>query len=141
MIACAGTYPEDEIGKSEGHSLTKRECCISLIIPVFCEQAVINETIDSVRRLSGGDAAEIIVVDGEPGGETLAAIRDAAVRKLLSAKGRGLQLNRGAAIATGDVLLFLHADTVLPAAAFPRIAAAIRDEGCAGGAFALRIDS
>jgi len=121
--------------------LKNLECRISVIIPVFCEQAVINRTIETVRRLRGGDAAEIIVVDGQAEGETLAAIQDAAVQKIRSEKGRGGQLNRGAAIAAGDVLLFLHADTVLPPAAFERIAEAMGDEGCIGGAFDLRIDS
>lgn len=121
--------------------MTNREFRISVIIPVFCEQAVINETIAAVRRLRGGDAAEIIVVDGGAGGETLAAIRDAGIQKVRSEKGRGRQLNRGAAGARGDVLLFLHADTVLPPAAFERIAEALRDDGCVGGAFDLRIDS
>jgi rSAM/selenodomain-associated transferase 2 len=134
-------YPKNEIGQAEGVTLTNRECRISVIIPVSREQAVINETIEAVRRLSGGEAAEIIVVDGEPGGETLAAIRDGAVRKVTSAKGRGGQLNRGAAIATGEMLLFLHADTVLPRAALEMIAEAMRDEDCVGGAFDLRIDS
>ena len=117
------------------------ECRISVIIPVFCEPAVINGTLEAIRGLKGGDDAEIIVVDGQAEGETLAAIRDAAVQKVRSGKGRGGQLNRGAAIAAGDVLLFLHADTVLPPAAFERIAGAMRDEGCVGGAFDLRIDS
>jgi rSAM/selenodomain-associated transferase 2 len=121
--------------------LKNLECRISLIIPVFCEQAVINETIEAVRRLRGGEAAEIIVVDGQAEGETLAAIQDAAVRKVRSDKGRGRQLNRGAAVVAGDVLLFLHADTVLPPTAFERIAEAMADEGCVGGAFDLRIDS
>ncbi|TSA44412.1 MAG: glycosyltransferase [Deltaproteobacteria bacterium] len=114
---------------------------LSVIIPVFCEWTVINRTIATVRCQRGGDAAEIIVVDGQAEGETIAAIRDNAVQKLHSEKGRGRQLNRGAAIATGDVLLFLHADTVLPPAAFERIAGAMRDKGCVGGAFDLRIDS
>jgi len=112
-----------------------------VIIPVFCEQTIINETIETVRRLRGGDTAEIIVVDGQAEGETLSAIRDAAVQKVRSEKGRGGQLNRGAAVAAGDALLFLHADTVLPPAAFERIAGAMRDQGCVGGAFDLRIDS
>jgi len=112
-----------------------------VIIPVYCESAVINKTITIVRLRRGGETAEIIVVDGQAEGETVAAIRDNAVRKLRSEKGRGGQLNRGAAIAAGDVLLFLHADTVLPPAAFERIAEAMRDEGCVGGAFNLRIDS
>ncbi|OIP92900.1 MAG: glycosyl transferase [Syntrophobacterales bacterium CG_4_8_14_3_um_filter_58_8] len=117
------------------------ECRVSVIIPVYCESAVINKTITIVRLRRGGETAEIIVVDGQAEGETVAAIRDNAVRKLRSEKGRGGQLNRGAAIAAGDVLLFLHADTVLPPAAFERIAEAMRDEGCVGGAFNLRIDS
>jgi len=112
-----------------------------VIIPVYCEAAVINRTVETVRRLRGGDDAEIIVVDGQAEGETLAAIRDATVRKVPSEKGRGGQLNRGAAVAAGDVLLFLHADTVLPPVAFERIAGAMRDEGCVGGAFDLHIDS
>jgi len=112
-----------------------------VIIPVYCESAVINKTITIVRLRRGGETAEIIVVDGQAEGETVAAIRDNAVRKLRSEKGRGGQLNRGAAIAAGDVLLFLHADTVLPPAAFERIAEAMRDEGCVGGAFNRRIDS
>ena len=49
-----------------------------------------------IRSLDGGEAAEIIVVDGDPAGETLCAIPDGAVRKLLSEPGRGRQLNRGA---------------------------------------------
>jgi rSAM/selenodomain-associated transferase 2 len=117
------------------------KCRVSIIIPVYCEQAVINQTIETVRSRIGGDAAEIIVVDGQAEGETLAVIRDGSVQKLSSEKGRGRQLNRGAAIANGDVLVFLHADTVLPSTAFERIAGVMRDEGCVGGAFDLRIDS
>lgn len=114
---------------------------ISIIIPVFCEQAIINRTVETVRSRRGGKAAEIIVVDGQAEKETLAAIRDGSVHKLSSEKGRGRQLNRGAAVATGDVLIFLHADTVLPSTAFERIAGAMRDKDYVGGAFDLCIDS
>ena len=134
-------YPKLKTRESEEVALKNLECSISLIIPVFCEQAVINRTIEAVRRRRGGDSAKIIVVDGQTEGETLAAIRDTAVQKVFSEKGLGRQLNRGAAIAAGDVLLFLHADTVLPPVAFERIAEAMRDDGCVGGAFNLRIDS
>ena len=113
----------------------------SVIIPVYCEQAVINRTIETTRHRRGGDAVQIIVVDGQAEGETLATIRDTAVQKVRSERCRGIQLKRGAAIATGDVLIFLHADTVLPPAAFERIAGAMREEGCVGGAFDLSIDS
>lgn len=114
---------------------------VSVIIPAYREEPVINGAVTAIRRLPGADQAEIIVVDGEAGGKTAAAVRDPAVKRVLSAKGRGRQLNRGAAAAGGDALLFLHADTILPAAAFERIAEAMADEGCAGGAFDLAIDS
>lgn len=114
---------------------------VSIIIPVWGEQSVINHTIAAVRALAGGSEAEIIVVDGCEAGDTLAVIRDAAVRKLISKKGRGRQMNRGAASATGGALLFLHADTVLPSAALARIGEALGHGGCVGGAFDLRIDS
>jgi hypothetical protein len=60
--------------------------------------------IENVRLRKGGEIAEIIVVDGHAEAETVTAIWDSAVRKLHSEKGRGKQLNRGAAIATGDDL-------------------------------------
>jgi len=63
------------------------------------------------------------------------------VTKLLSPKGRGRQQNRGAGAAHGGVLLFVHADTILPCRAFERIGEVMADTSCAGGAFDLAIDS
>jgi rSAM/selenodomain-associated transferase 2 len=117
------------------------KCQISVIIPVYCEQEVINRTIENVRSQQGGADAEIIVVDGQAEGETLAAIGDIAVRKILSEKSRGRQLNRGASVAAGDVLVFLHADTLLPPSAFARITEVMQAEGSVCGAFDLCIDS
>ncbi|MDA8125458.1 MAG: TIGR04283 family arsenosugar biosynthesis glycosyltransferase [Deltaproteobacteria bacterium] len=121
--------------------MKNREHAISVIIPVYREGETINATIGAVRGRRGGQNLEIIVVDGDGQGETLAAIGDPAVRKIRSEKGRGRQLNRGARAATGDCLLFLHADTRLPFAALEGIAAALADETCIGGAFDLRIQS
>jgi rSAM/selenodomain-associated transferase 2 len=115
--------------------------CISVIIPVYREQAFINKTINNIHDLGSANARQIIVVDGQPEGETLAVILDSDVQKIRSPRGRGNQLNRGAVIATGDVLIFLHADTLLPTLAFELIVEAMRDEACVGGAFNLRIDS
>lgn len=143
--------PKDGVGlrsSSSGQKICLREvdvkdlkCHVSVIIPVFCEQAIINRAIRNVRSLRGGDGAEIVVVDGQTNRGTLAAIEDIAAQKILSEKGRGRQLNRGASIARGDVLVFLHADTVLPPTAFARITEVLRDEGSVGGAFDLRIDA
>ncbi len=114
---------------------------ISLIIPVLNEQAQIGEAIGRIRLLAGGERAEIIVADGDPAGGTLRAISDPAVRGMVCAPGRGTQLNRGAAAAAGEVLLFLHADTNLPPNALTLIEETLRDETLAGGAFDLAIAS
>jgi rSAM/selenodomain-associated transferase 2 len=110
---------------------------ISIIIPVLNETKNISEIIQHIRELDADGAAEIIVVDGDPKGSTVNTIKDEGVRTALSEKGRARQMNRGAALATGDVLLFLHADTLLPSNAFGLIKAAMNDKGFVGGAFDL----
>lgn len=84
---------------------------------------------------------EIIVSDGHPLGTTLRCIDVKSVRKVLSPKGRGVQMNSGAAAAGGDILLFLHADTLPPLNAFEMIQTAYRDIRLICGAFNLGIQS
>ena len=114
---------------------------ISVIIPVYGEADRINRTLDllkiSVSQMLW--AIEIIVVDGDPEKSTLQAINDPDIIKTASPAGRGVQMNHGARIATGDLLLFLHADTVLPANALQTILDVCRDKGVAAGAFDLAI--
>ncbi len=112
---------------------------ISIIIPVLHEEASISRLIDHIRSLPADSTLEIIVVDGDPDGGTLRAIRRTGIITAVSAPGRAVQMNRGAALATGHVLLFLHADTFLPHNAFELIHTALKDERCEGGAFDLRI--
>jgi len=111
---------------------------ISVIIPVYNEEIIINETIATVRRLD--ENIEIVVADGGLGHTTLSAIKDQQTIKVESPPGRGRQMNAGAAVANGDIFLFLHADTVLPDRAFPAIAETI-GRGIEAGAFRLSIDS
>ena len=85
--------------------------------------------------------AEIIVVDGDSGTSTLKAINAPGVIKKASLAGRGVQMNHGARAATADVLLFLHADTILPANAFHTILDACRNKDIVAGAFDLVIDA
>jgi rSAM/selenodomain-associated transferase 2 len=82
-----------------------------------------------------------IVVDGAADSGTVKTIEDKKVITAASEPGRGIQMNKGAALAHGDVLLFLHADTLPPADAFDRIVNALRDERFVGGAFGLGIRS
>lgn len=110
---------------------------LSLIIPVWSEAKSINENIQHVRELDADGTTEIIVVDGDPEGSTISAITIEGVRTVVAEKGRARQMNRGAALATGDVLLFLHADTLLPSNAFALIQDAMNDKRFVGGAFDL----
>lgn len=114
---------------------------VSVIIPVLHEQAVINAAIAHLRAIGSDEMEEIVVVDGDPDADTLKGIEDGGVRRLAAGAGRGVQMNAGAAVAQGDILLFLHADTRLPARAFRMIAGCLEGERFVGGAFDLGIGS
>jgi rSAM/selenodomain-associated transferase 2 len=114
---------------------------ISVIIPVLNETEGISGLISHVRDLEGGQDVEIVVVDGDPAGCTIKAIRDARVVTAIGERGRAAQMNRGAALAEGDILLFLHADTLLPRNAFTRIQEAFQEAEYMAGCFDLGIRS
>lgn len=109
---------------------------ISVIIPVYRE-AGINALLDDLQARQDMDNAEIIVVDGAPGHDTLTRITASPITALPSLSGRGQQQNRGAEAASGDILLFVHADTLLPDQAFTLIRQALANPDIAGGAFSL----
>jgi len=120
---------------------SSRPYTVSIVIPVFHEQGIINDRLAQLKTLKNPPRYEVIVVDGSPTHETLDAIEDPGVIRLPSVQGRGHQLNKGAAAATGDVLLFLHVDTSLSPDALRCIEAALCDERLVGGAFNHSIDS
>ena len=111
---------------------------ISVIIPTLNEAAVLEETL---RCLRGAATLETIVVDAgsEDGTVGLAAAHGARI--IRAAKCRARQMNAGAAVATGPLLLFLHADTRLPEGFEEHIRNALRQPGVVAGAFELGIDS
>lgn len=113
----------------------------SIIIPVFGEGDIINGAIAAINSLAQLESLEIIVVDGNPNKSTIKEIKNAEIIKINCSKGRGNQLNCGAAKATGEILVFLHADTRLPVSALEQISTALRDNRCVGGAFNLGIDA
>jgi rSAM/selenodomain-associated transferase 2 len=86
---------------------------ISVIIPTYNEAKSIQTTIDRVNLCNSSDI-EIIVIDGGSQDETIAIAIESGVKVLQSAPGRAVQMNAGAAIAQGEHLLFLHADTWVP---------------------------
>lgn len=114
---------------------------LSVIIPVVDEQEHISGCLDRLHAQGFAEPCQIIVVDGDPQGSTLRAVRDCRVTCLTSEKGRGRQMNAGAAAAEGDILLFLHVDTRLPPNALAGVAAVMETNGYVGGAFQLDIDS
>jgi len=114
---------------------------ISVVIPVLDEEDRINEIIQHLRDQDGGGNCQIIVIDGDPDGETINEIADMTVVAAISEAGRAKQMNAGATLAMGDVILFLHADTELPEGAFAEVSRVMEDEGVVAGAFSLGFDS
>jgi rSAM/selenodomain-associated transferase 2 len=106
------------------------------VIPVLDEAARIGARLDEVAALG---VHETIVVDGGSRDATCDIVRaHPAVRLLTAPRGRGPQLNAGARVATGDVLLFLHADVTLPYDAVMWIARALEEPDAVAGAFRVR---
>jgi rSAM/selenodomain-associated transferase 2 len=114
---------------------------ISIIIPVWNEASIINQTINTLLSLPCDDDLEVIVVDVGPSGETIGAIRNREVKTAVAEKGRAKQMNKGASVALGNILVFLHADTVLPKDALQSISSAMQKKDIVGGAFDLGIQS
>ena len=112
---------------------------ISVIIPVLHEGERINKILDSLKSAASDVPYETIVVDGDLSCGTIGHITDSGVVTLIAKRGRAFQMNSGAAKACGDILIFLHADTLLPQNAFPKIIAALSDSNFVGGAFDLGI--
>ena len=121
--------------------LNSQPISCSIIIPVLSEAALINNAIEHLHNLEGKDELEIIVVDGDTEGGTLREIFHGDVRKINSPRGRGKQMNEGASIARGTILLFLHADSELPSDALRLIATAMEDQRYVAGSFNLGIKS
>ena len=110
---------------------------ISVIVPTYNEESLIGDTLARAREALSPH--EVFVADGCSTDRTV-QIASRYGRALTCSMTRGASLNHVAAMATGDVLLFLHADTRVPAGAATQIEAALRDAGVVGGAFRLRLD-
>ena len=112
---------------------------LSIIIPTLDEAAHIEATLAALQPLRAG-GGEVIVVDGGSADATVALAAPLADRVIAAPRGRATQQNAGARVAAGDVLLFLHADTLLPARAAATIPAQLERSGRAWGRFDVAID-
>lgn len=113
---------------------------VSIIIPTYNEEKVLPHTLQGVFRLSGD--YEVIVVDGGSSDSTHQIVQAFATRQVLhpirfltASKGRASQMNAGATTAGGEWLLFLHADTTLPADAIQRLNKMEPDHAVQAGGF------
>jgi rSAM/selenodomain-associated transferase 2 len=114
-----------------------RHVKISVIVPVLNEEKTIATTLEALIAFA---PHEIIVVDGGSSDRTREICEPLGVKVFLSARGRAQQMNYGACHASGDVLLFLHADTKLPDSALRDIAMALRGSECLGGRFDVELE-
>lgn len=111
---------------------------ISVIVPALDEEGQIVETLRALGPLRAR-GHEVIVADGGSADRTAALAAPLADRVVAAPRGRARQQNAGAAAATGDVLVFLHADTRLPEDGDALVAAALTSPGAVWGRFDVRL--
>lgn len=111
---------------------------LSVIIPVLNEAPHIKATLRALLPLRDG-GAELIVVDGGSTDDTVRVAAPLADRLVRAERGRANQMNAGAATSRGEILLFLHADTLLPAMAGDLVRNGLAMSGCVWGRFDVRI--
>ena len=111
---------------------------LSIIIPTLNEAERIEALIDGLRRQD--PQCDIVVIDGGSGDGTLIRALKAGARAIRGLRGRGQQLALGAEVAEGDVLLFLHADSNLPAGGLQQLRDALADPEVTGGNFRILFD-
>ncbi|OIO86618.1 MAG: glycosyl transferase [Candidatus Aquicultor secundus] len=115
---------------------------ISIIIPVLNEEAALPAFLQQIKALEGD--FELLICDGGSTDKTVEVARGydlANINLVETPRGRACQMNAGARAASGDILLFLHADTYIGADALTSIESAMREDAVAGGRFKVKLDN
>lgn len=110
---------------------------ISIIIPVLNE---VNKIAKTITIAQSGKNIEILVVDGGSQDNTVELVQALGLKVLFASPSRANQMNVGAKAATGEILLFLHADTLLPRKFARNVRRVLCQPNIIAGAFALQID-
>jgi rSAM/selenodomain-associated transferase 2 len=116
----------------------RNSVCISIVVPVLNERAALPHLIERLLLLQD-QGCEVLLADGGSDDGSVSLIQAAGLQVVPSARGRARQMNSGAMQAQGDVLLFLHADTELPADAIACVLGALRSGAHQWGRFDVRI--
>jgi rSAM/selenodomain-associated transferase 2 len=111
---------------------------ISIVIPTLNESENIKGAIASIQKSAN---IEIIVVDGGSSDETVEIAQSLDVKVISSSPGRAVQMNAGATVASGEILLFLHADSRLGVGFDAQIRQTLSQPRVVAGAFDLQIDA
>jgi rSAM/selenodomain-associated transferase 2 len=111
---------------------------VSIIVPTLNEELVLEKTLTQIRQLS---PHEVIVSDGGSADDTSHIAKKFSHRVIIGSAGRAIQMNAGANEATGDLLLFLHADNRLEPESYRKMLESMENSKCIGGAFTLCIES
>ncbi len=111
---------------------------VSIIVPTYNEAQGLNETLTQIQQLC---PHELIVSDGGSDDQTLEIAEKFTDHVVKGFAGRALQMNAGARIATGDIFLFLHADSRIEPVSYQKMLHSLRSSEKIGGAFSLCIDS
>jgi rSAM/selenodomain-associated transferase 2 len=112
---------------------------LSIIMPTLNEAAEIQSRLDALQALRAC-GCELIVVDGGSSDGTGELARPGADKVITGPRGRARQMNAGAALAVGEVLLFLHADTLLPHGASEQLLTGLASTGRQWGRFDVTIE-
>lgn len=131
-----GTAKSGSTGRSRESACNN--LAVSIVVPVLNEAPIISDALQRLRQ--DFPECELIVIDGGSSDATpdLAAAHACVIT---TAPGRARQMNEGARLTRGDVLWFVHADTVVAPQALEQIREALSDPATVGGGFTLRFDS